>query len=121
MKTRKMINRRAIKRDMINFRVYKYGPANWHDSCWCDLCNIIPATEMHEIYSRNRSEKDEELRELSMQEELCSMLCRTCHKNLAHTPKVRNMLIERNIETYGRQRIQEACKKDNRLNKFFDL
>lgn len=106
-----MVNRRLIKRNAILFRIYKYGKADYFGHCYCDYCETAPGTEMHEIYSRGRTEKQDEARQASYQEELISLLCPTCHKNYAHTEQGRAILVERNIQTYGRERVGEAAHR----------
>lgn len=107
------MDRQTIKRNMILFRMMKYGKAGgfYSQTCYCDYCGVAPGREMHEIYSRGRTEKNEQERELSYQEELCSILCNKCHERHAHTPEGRSVLIRRNVETYGQQRVQQAASR----------
>jgi hypothetical protein len=106
-----VVNRQKVKRDAILFRIYKYGSFDFYGHCPCDLCRTMAGVEMHEIYSRGRTEKQEEAREASYQEELVSLLCPTCHKNYAHTEEGRAKLIQRNVETYGRKRVEQAADR----------
>lgn len=104
-------DRVVIKRDMRLFRVHVYGKADWAGSCWCDYCEIAPATEMHEIYSRGRTEMDDEARDNSYNEAICSMLCHSCHESHAHGPDGRKILVERNCLTYGKDKVRRAADK----------
>lgn len=73
----------------------------------CDLCKTTRyGLEMHELIARSVTQNNPEARELSFQEELCSLLDKTCHEE-ADTTKVQDLLWERNQRRYG-QKFWEA-------------
>jgi len=73
----------------------------------CEWCESRQATDLHELVNRGRTQHNDLARQLSYVEELCSLLCDECHDQ-AHNPTARNFLLNRNIQTYGREKVQHA-------------
>lgn len=95
--------RRVTKSRMIALRG---GPRNLK----CDLCEKkVSSVDMHELINRGRTIRNTVAREMSYKEELCSLLCRECHKK-AHNPDVRNTLLRKNVSIYGFERVSNALE-----------
>lgn len=73
----------------------------------CDLCDIRDGIEYHEIVSRGRTEgAPEEVRDASFQPEICALLCRECHDNVAPTTAGRTLLFGVLIGLYGYENVE---------------
>ena len=98
--------RAEIKARAIAKRMYMFGDAG--GTCYCDYCGVVPGYEYHEIVSRARTVADEQVREWSFDERICSVLCQQCHSRYAPTYGGQRKLLERNIECYGRATVVKA-------------
>ncbi|MEP7293464.1 MAG: hypothetical protein ABI835_16890 [Chloroflexota bacterium] len=96
------LNRLNQKQAMIDLRYAMFG------NYLCDLCREQPGTQMHEIISRRYTVKQPEIRLLSFQVEICSLLCPFCHGTKAETRQGRMKLVEFNISLYGKDRFLKA-------------
>lgn len=72
----------------------------------CDICGGF-AQQTHELAYRSSTMNNLEARRLSFQKELTSILCERCHAK-AHTPETTQLLLNKNIEVYGREAVGEA-------------
>lgn len=98
--------RAEIKARAIARRRFLYGTIE--NTCYCDYCEKAPAHEYHEIISRGRTVTNEQAREWSFNEAICSLLCHNCHTRYAPTVVGRLKLLEKNIEIYGREAVEFA-------------
>lgn len=89
------INRMTIKHQQIILR-----------GAFCEMCGKNPVHDLHEIFSRSLTVGNEEARYISYHPELCSLLCRECHKK-ADSDESKVFLLKKNIQTFGRVRVEE--------------
>ena len=75
----------------------------------CDLCRTRPGSHMHEIVTRGRTVNNQEARLASYDKYICAWLCPECHEK-AHSPAIAFLLLNRNIEHYGYDKVNEAYK-----------
>lgn len=103
-----------VDRKLVKARMYtKRGG----QKCRCDFpgCGNYGGLHMHEIIQRSETQGYTQARQLSFQEELCSLVCPECHTMLHHgqIPNWRNILLKRNIKLYGYDRVLSAFEKLN--------
>lgn len=87
----------------VDRRMLEYG------RCLCDLCRKRPGAEYHEWVTRHSTIKQEEWRELSFQQEICSLLCHGCHQTKATTSEGKHILLEFNVRLYGKSRVVKSA------------
>lgn len=66
----------------------------------CDLCHLRLGTQMHEWIPRSATVKQPELRKLSFDWHICSLVCQHCH-DVAETEDNCVILIVRNVELFN--------------------
>ena len=81
----------------------------------CDYCGDYKGTDLHHIVNKG-STHSPEAREASEVIELFSWVCQDCHigTHNVHNPKATQILLRRNIEIFGRDRVLQAIEKINK-------
>lgn len=76
--------------------------------CWCELCFVNPATDLHEIINRPHY-RPEDLDKVP--DQLLSLLCNRCNVSVADTRPARIKLLKRNIQRYGLKSVVAEAEK----------
>lgn len=73
----------------------------------CVLCGFGAMIELHHIVNRGRTVGSNAARSASDAKELTVLLCKLCHGK-AHNKRVREELLNIQIQQYGREAVQAA-------------